>query len=134
MIDRTKKCRDVEKIIKKLFFLPMERLEIGRSILRRRLAQGIDDERSHHHYDTADDQHRIPHGIATYRNLSRRDEAEDERQQRTEETQSTDEPHQAVALATDAERTGHILHVVAQVDAGCKHHQVHDEVKQYGEL
>ena len=84
----------------------MERLEIGRSILPRRLAHGIDDERSHDHHDTADNQHRIPHGIATYRNLSRRDEAEDERQQRTEEAQSANEPHQAVPLATDTERTG----------------------------
>ena len=66
----------------------MERLEIGRSILPRRLAQGIDDKRSHDHHDTSDDKYGIPHGIASYCNLSWRDEAEDERQQRTEETQT----------------------------------------------
>ena len=134
MIDRTKKCRDVEKIIKKLFFLPMERLEIGRSILPRRLTHRINDKRSHHYHDTADDQDGIPHRITTYRNLSRRDEAEDERQQRTKETQSANNPHQAVSLATDAEGTIRILQIITQVDSSCKHHQVHDEVKQYGEL
>ena len=112
----------------------MERLEIGGCILPRRLTHRIDNERSHHYHDTTDDQHRIPHGIATYRNLSWRDEAEDKRQQRTKETQSANNPHQAVSLATDAERTINILQVVTQVDSGCKHHQVHDEVKQYGEL
>ena len=117
-----------------ILLLPMERLEIGRSILPRRLTHRIDDKRSHHYHDTADDQYRIPHNITTHRNLSRRDEAEDERQQRTEEAQSANEPHQAVSLATDTERTGHILQVVAKVDGGCKHHQIHDEVKQYGEL
>ena len=112
----------------------MERLKIGRSILPRRLTHRIDDERSHHHHDTTDDQYRIPHRITTYRNLSRRDEAEDKRQQRTEEAQSTNQPHQAVSLATDAERTRQILHVIAQVNGGCEHQQIHDEVKQYGEL
>ena len=117
-----------------ILLLPMERLEIGRSILPRRLTHGIDDKRSHYHHDTTDYQDGIPHRITTYRNLSRRDEAEDERQQRTKETQSANNPHQAVSLATDAERTINILQVVTQVDSGCKHHQVHDEVKQYGEL
>ena len=116
------------------FLLPMERLEVSRCILPRRLTEGIDDERSYHHHDTADDQHRIPHGIATHGNLSRRDEAEDKGQQGAEEAQSADDPHQAVSLATDAERTSHILHVVTQVDGCCKHHQIHNEVKQYGEL
>ena len=112
----------------------MKRFEIGRSIFPRRLTHSIDNKRSHHYYDTTNNQYRIPHGIATNRNLSRRDEAEDKRQQRTEEAQSTNQPHQAVSLATDAERTGHILQVVTQVDGSCKHQQIHDEVKQYGEL
>ena len=121
--------------IKKLFLLlPMERLEIGRSILPRRLTHGIDDERSYDHHDTTDYQDGIPHGITTYGNLSWRDKTEDERQQRAKESQTTNNPHQAISLATDAERTGHILQIVAQVDAGCKHHQIHDEVKQNGEL
>ena len=91
----------------------MEGLEIGRFILPRRLAHGVDDERGGHHDNTSDDQHRVPHGVATHRNLSGRNKAEDERQQRAEETHTRYQPHQAVSFASDAERTVSTFHVVA---------------------
>ena len=112
----------------------MERFKSGRLVLPRRLPHGINDERSRYHHDTTNHQNGIPHGIATHGNLSGRDEAEDESQQGTQEAYAGYQPHQPIALATDAERTIGHLHIVTQVDGRCKHQQVHDEVKQDGEL
>ena len=71
---------------------------------------------------------------AAYRNLAGRNEAEHECQQRTAETQTADEPHQSVAFAADAERARGLFHIVTQIDGAAEHQQIHDEVKQYGEL
>ena len=90
----------------------MERLESGRLIFPRRLPHGIDDERSRYHHDASDDQDGIPHGIATDSNLSGRDEAENESQQGTQEAHSGYQPHQAVTLVSDAERTIGVLHII----------------------
>ena len=112
----------------------MERFKSSRFIFPRRLSHGIDNERSRYHHDTSNHQNGIPHGIATDSNLSGRDEAEDESQQGTQEANSSYQPHQTVALASDTERAIGFLHVIAQIDGCCKHHQIHNEVKQDGEL
>ena len=112
----------------------MERFKSGRLVLPRRLPHGIDDERSRYHHDTTNHQDGIPHGIAAHGNLSGRDEAEDESQQGTQEAYSGNQPHQPIALATNAERTFCLLHIVTQIDGCRKHQQVHNEVKQDGEL
>ena len=112
----------------------MERFKSSRFILPRRLSHGIDDKRSRYHHNAPDDQDGIPHGIATHGNLSGRDEAENESQQGTQEAHSGYQPHQTIAFTTDAERTFCLLHIVTQIDGCRKHQQVHDEVKQDGEL
>ena len=110
---------------------PMKRFKGGRFVLPRRFSHGIDDKRSRYHYDASNHQDRIPHRIAAHRNLSGRDEAENESQQGAQEAHSGYQPHQAVALASDAERTFCLLHIITQIDGCRKHHQVHNEVKQY---
>ena len=112
----------------------MERFKSSRFILPRRLPHSIDDKRSRYHHDTTNHQNGIPHGIATDSNLSGRDEAENESQQGTQEAHSGYQPHQTIAPASDAERTFCLLHIVTQIDGCRKHHQVHNEVKQHGEL
>lgn len=47
---------------------------------------------------------------------------------------TADEPHQSVAFAADAERARGLFHIVTQIDGAAEHQQIHDEVKQYGEL
>jgi len=112
----------------------MERFKGSRLVLPRRLSHSIYDKWNRYHHDASDDQDGIPHGIAAHRNLSGRDEAEDESQQGTQEAYAGYQPHQPIALATDTERTFCLLHIVTQIDGCRKHHQVHDEVKQDGEL
>ena len=112
----------------------MKGFKVGRSILPRRLTQGIDDKWDNDHHDAPDDKHGIPHRLAAHGNLTGRDEAEDEGQERTEEAQATDKPHQPVTLATDTEGAIGLLHAIAQVDGCSKHQQVHDKVEQHGEL
>ena len=115
--------------------LPVERGEVGRGlgVFPRRFAHGVDHERGAHDYHATDDEHREPNGVAAGRDLAGRYEAQDEGQQGSAETQTAQEPHQAVALA-QAERAVGVLHLVAQHDRRREHQHVHDQVQQYGQL
>ena len=67
-------------------FFPVEGFELCLRIAPRRFAGGVDQERSPHHDDTADDEYREPYGIAAGRDLRRRNETQDEGEQRAAET------------------------------------------------
>ena len=58
------RCGDVSGRLCGLF--PVEGFELRLRIAPRRFAGGVDQERSPHHDDTADDEYREPYGIAKY--------------------------------------------------------------------
>ena len=112
----------------------MEGFEVSIRINPSRFLASVNDERSCHNNDGTDNQYGEPDCIATRRNLTGRDKAQDECQQRTTETESADEPHQSITTLTDTERTVQLLHLVTQYDSSCKHQHKHDKVKNYCQL
>lgn len=115
-------------------FFPVERLEGCVRVNPTWLLGSVDNERGNHHNKRTDNQYGEPYGIATGGNLAWRDEAQHKCKQLTTESQTTDEPHQAVAAFADAERAVQLLHLVAQGNGSGEHQHVHDEIKNNRQL
>lgn len=116
-----------------LVFLPMEWGEFCSRVAPCRLSKSVDDEWDDYHYDTSDNQHRIPYDVATCCDLARRNEAEDEGEEGAGKTNNSKYPHKCVAF-TQSERTRAVLHPVSECYRSGEHHHVHYQIKQDREL